>query len=712
VSVGPQYVTWLSTHCTSVLKFVLAEAIGCNFTDLDTKWESASPITRHQALRKLSGLLPSKIWNHMISRGIVSSAFLRENDGSEKSELKRYLEKYLSTKRRNKNTKLLNKNVPTKLSQEICLSHALTVARVSNQRRELPVDEGSWNRIDKASDVYHLFFKDILKEGLHIELPMVATLIPKGIDDYRLKAIPCNESLVLQQYILNELLVIRGAFYDDYIPAVRYSSQGIVTTGLDLPTSIIEQTGCVSFAYQINTAAISGDIPGHTGMFRPFYDCWKDFICYLDDGIESIEANRLRVERLDLRRFYDSLPIHSVRDVLLPRLTEGLKALEDPRECAPFFRPDLNDPSERSKELIDFFIEESFYYQYLDPSTGVPKRYDYADRGIPQGPDLSAYLANIALFPLDQVIAEYIHKINKETWAKKEKIHIRCARYIDDIVIISDSAKILSELKLIIESELNKLGLELNKKADPLPQMSKQDIRNWLKDARGGLGVSVGLELSSDTFDNLLNDSGLGGGISDRRDALKLLHSTDMYSPIVSETEIIASLIEILNCNEIRYDDICAVAEAIWRLIFRTDSWALEDFPKLWKDVTPQKPDQESLLCRNEIMLFVAIDGLDRVLYKRRDRNFTYTDIERSRLSSQRSNAAKLILKTNNHINTFVKIFGCDLQIIKKVKYSIELKMACCINHAVLLEPVSNATALQCVDVRTPYGLLLNATFI
>jgi hypothetical protein len=150
--------------------------------------------------------------------------------------------------------------------------------------------------------------------------------------------------------------------------------------------------------------------PRRTGMFRSYYDCWRDFIAHIDARVTEFPKGKYHVARLDIRRFYDTVPRSAVNTVLLRSVADALAELADSTtepsgasKCAPLFLPTISKPLERAQVLVDWLCDQSFDYLIENPGTG---HLDRGNHGLPQGPDLSAYLANISLFPLDRKLAK------------------------------------------------------------------------------------------------------------------------------------------------------------------------------------------------------------------------------------------------------------------------------------------------------------------
>lgn len=134
-------------------------------------------------------------------------------------------------------------------------------------------------------------------------------------------------------------------------------------------------------------------------------------------------------------------------------------------------------------------MEEIYEPAYFDPETGKICQKENIIAGIPQGPDLSAYLANIVLFDLDKTVLDYVNEENQN--AKEGKIRIRYARYVDDMVIIASDADCLIYLKSLISSMLFDKGLFLSPKTDQADNITKEEAFDWTISEKGGLGVSA-----------------------------------------------------------------------------------------------------------------------------------------------------------------------------------------------------------------------------
>lgn len=70
------------------------------------------------------------------------------------------------------------------------------------------------------------------------------------------------------------------------------------------------------------------------GMFRNYYDCWKEYLNFIQNGIECLESEKIYRIKLDIRKFYDNIPRYAVEKALISHIREALKA--DGRKFALF----------------------------------------------------------------------------------------------------------------------------------------------------------------------------------------------------------------------------------------------------------------------------------------------------------------------------------------------------------------------------------------
>jgi len=217
--------------------------------------------------------------------------------------------------------------------------------------------------------------------------------------------------------------------------------------------------------------------PRRTGMFRSYFDCWRDFISYIDSRVAAFPPGNFHVARLDIRKFYDTVSRPAVNAVLLPAVLDAFAELSDCNSteesllCAPLLCPSIRHSAERARFIVDWLADQSFDYELDDPSL-----VDFADRasGLPQGPDLSAYLANVSLFPLDRalskVVAELDFQASRDQGHRVNDLNVSgvrggvYARYVDDMVIVARTSHDLARLRTTVEQQLATIGMELSPK--------------------------------------------------------------------------------------------------------------------------------------------------------------------------------------------------------------------------------------------------------
>ncbi len=651
---------FLEDSVVSCLGYLMAHQFNCQPSDIDAVWDSVSQTERLACMRSFDHLGDGTLWSFAFAKLSPFSVFLG-TARREEPEWLREIENFLRFEEPRarfapkRDVADIEKSTPS-LGRER-LSHAQKLAASSLQRRDIPVDEGAWLRMNLASDVFEEHFKTMLNSGKSHEEPFAAVKIPKRFGEFRLKALPCHEDLVLQQYMMNALLCDYPQYprFLEWIPAIRFNRYERRVrsrlTGLVKPKKNDE---IVSFAYQIDMDVLDGRTPpGESGMFRHYRESWQEFIRYLDIQVARIGVRDLHVARLDIRQYYDQLPLFAVRDALLEPMEKAFDSLGDAKQCAPEFLPDITDPKGRSQKMVDWLCKQSFGYRYYDPSSGQPHDYKWKDRGVPQGPDLSAYLANIALFPLDKAVKDHIDKLNEPGVddQKDDAIRAAYARYVDDLILITDSAEILTQLQSLIENELSKLGLELNKKTAPLPSMTQADVREWLTDERGGLGVSAPSQAPTADFETLVNDC-IDSGQVDRQDSLLVLYSPHMDDPNTDCQEVIHGVRAARNSQELRYGDLCSAAKHLWRVVLEeaSDGVALEEiaqqFFNYWNDTDrPKKSsDAEIKAFHDAYAILAALDGIERFLYSRADRNPTFSSSAHQKHEVRRKRLARTVI--------------------------------------------------------------------
>lgn len=452
------------------------------------------------------------------------------------------------------------------------LNHARELAYMGSRRGELPCAEPEWERLNIAATAFNVLLKERLAGPLNKAIDLYdAVKVPRkfGGNEARLKAMPRPADLIVQQYFLNELLSERldqfcldDGVFSNCIPAVRYYGEGrpTVTTGLrtgtDEPTIDIDNEQVLSFAYQIDMEVIEGRKPASDqGMYRPYVDSWRDFMQSLKTQAEEIGV--VHSLRLDVKRYYDNLQRFVVRDSFLMNLKAGLDKrgnFSDP--FAPLMPNKANETSDsRAAQVVDAICDLLFGYCYESPEDG--SRVDANDEmGIPQGPVLSAWVGNIALFPLDQQARKLMVKHNAEGR------RIGYARYVDDLVLLADSAELLTEMRRVIEGSARALGLGLVAKADDIPVLPASEFYKQLNEGRAFAASGPAWEPP------MIGDGEQGWGLwaettyTDRQSALQIFRNSGLFRD--SRDEIVHAVSTAFKAKDLRPSELAKGARWLW----------------------------------------------------------------------------------------------------------------------------------------------------
>lgn len=467
---------------------------------------------------------------------------------------------------------------------------ALTVGRSSTQRREYPLDDEAWERLAVAATPLFHVHRERLRTGDGPMAPLIARHLPKGGGRNRLKAGPVAADALLQQYALIELLRDRPGApgFSDRIPAVRFDrrtgGRGIYRTGTE------GESEALSFAYQVDMGIVNGEAPPmREGIFRPYFECWRAFIDHLDGKIRQYRHEDLQILRLDITGFYEFVRRDVIGDALQGPLERALSQFAEadrgPLGFAPLLLPETGaDATTRANVFTDFLLRHAFHSEHADPETGAAARLT----GLPQGPDLSAYLANISLFDLDDMMRAEVQRIDaayegseaENTWelggraadpaamnrddARRERRRGGCsaayARYVDDIIIICPTGDIAGLLRRKIETHLQLRGLSLNRKNPTPPLMTRGEAREWLTDSRMGFGFSGPLADMpvTDSMDPLAD-----AGDIDRRTALGLLFDPEL-DDLRRPERIYERLERAFRAAEVRFGDRANAYRRLW----------------------------------------------------------------------------------------------------------------------------------------------------
>jgi hypothetical protein len=325
--------------------------------------------------------------------------------------------------------------------------------------------------------------------------------------------------------------------------------------------------------------------------------------------------------------------------------------------CAEFLasKSDRDGPDKRARTIVDWLCEQSFHYQYLDPANGEPV-WTTEVQGVPQGPDLSAYLANIALFPLDRAIAELINKLASHSASGSIPVY---ARYVDDMIVVVDDRAHLKMIRDEIANQLSRLGLELSTKTDPAYEMTPEGFDEWLTKGR-----AVGLGLSGELRETLVTAplEVIGGladaGEIDRTSSLYILYDLNLHRPEQTEREKLFEAVAVARrAPELRHNDEGAAASLLWRYLASAESPpdsaddAAEQMKQLWQRTSPDgsgftlAPDgaDEAKIVNCAGPILAWIDGLQRFLGIRVEFDTALTLSERQIVKKWQHNVARWV---------------------------------------------------------------------
>lgn len=504
-----------------------------------------------------------------------------------------------------------DKDFLTDISAKV--KHAIKVAQSSGLSSALPNDISEWRRLDMSSVAVGTILEDRFNLNTDLRplepLNTFKTSRKIGDPEARIMHMHCAEDLISHQYLMNELLT---QSYDNFplkhtdkshrrlsdcIPATRYYRDDNLSASTGNP---VREDVVLSFAYQIDMELIEGAPPKKEGMFRPYFDSWKDFTASISTVAKKMPL--VHMVRLDLKRYYDELQRYVVRDAL--RNCIPVNIFENER-----FAVLIKEENRRKDFLINFILEQSFGYSFYDSKTGEVQTKS-SQKGIPQGPDLSSFIANLVLFKVDEA-ARYFIQTYKNEDTDYSPAHY--ARYVDDMVIIADSANLLAKFRSTVEDSIKDLQLEIVAKEQPAA-MKPDDFLRYLGKgkalaASGPTGVEQPIDFNELKFIEKI----------ERYQALGLLNDKSLYASEVSM--ILKKVYMAANSEDLRLNDLKKVSKWLWyAAASKFNSGTLEPEPvePLIKDYLVEwsrtVSNINTPLCMNECFwedpLLIALDGL------------------------------------------------------------------------------------------------------
>jgi len=549
----------------------------------------------------------------------VSQGFPRKLlviNGSPLSEEKTWIQELASYSEPKKLKEKTNYHIYPDQNAALKLNLARELAQSGANKGEVLSDIAAWRRLSLAATTFNEGIASRLKQNQFQPIePFDAVHVSRGFGktEPRLKSMPCPEDLIAQQYIINELLSEQlddgtDLQFSEFIPAVRYyrSLDKQKTTG-EPNGSSFEET--LSFAYQIDMDVLEGRHPPSSGgIFRPYFDCWKEFIASLLSQGKGM--NQVHMVRLDLKRYYDNIKRSVMKSMLQECISSAFANLDSSEHFAPLFQP-KGFIGERNRAVVDFLVDQSFGFYFYHPDTGESKKSD-RERGIPQGPVLSAWLGNSLLFKLDSKIRSKLKEYNYEGQSRAGY-----ARYVDDVVIISDSLDILNVLRAVVEDVTSSLGLEMVPKESFAP-MSAQDFLDELTSGRA-LAVS-GPREETEVFE--IEDFEYGWGAWQeqqitRQSSLELLRDPRLYQ---ASPEIIKNqLFTALRASDLRPSELSKAARWTWYISAiichnANNTNVIGVYWEIWNSVCQNSPFELNKDLPWDDPSFYALEGLQSLL--------------------------------------------------------------------------------------------------
>jgi DNA primase catalytic core len=572
---------------------------------------------------------------------------------------------------------------------DVQLRRALRIAQSSNFRREYPFDWGGMTRLALAAKASTMSARELLRDPRRRPLPYAARFVPKDDGRTRLKAGPWPEDSLLQQYVLSELLRARPdvpGWYTGFpaVRRIRTTSPFPVMTGPDelRPVGPPDETApVVAFAYQIDQEILEGDAPpAREGMFVPYRECWQQFIDHFDSFVarQPLDAGTFYAVRLDISGFFDNLPRYAVDSVLRQAVADAAERCFAGRafgdEVAELLAPESLRGEEnnraRAEFVADWLADQSFGFRYFDPGDGRVVDAPNATVGVPQGPDLSAFLANMALFPLDHAATALIEEERSGRLNEldpKPRPAAAYGRYVDDMVIVSTSEPLLSDIETLIGERLRRLGLAMNAKHERTKALSRRRIREWLLGEKGAaVLVSAGGEETPSTDRARVEDLLTVTAETPRSRVLQLLYHPDLFAERWSsdpsgrkQVEATLQRMRGLPSIKLRYND--WVSAARWALhsfiarepkasVQQTADGFWDEWSKLYGRDTAEESfgESERDYATRQAQLILAplnlvLEGLERSIDSRHDRRTGLDADLRRAIGRSRERLAQLV---------------------------------------------------------------------
>jgi DNA primase catalytic core len=637
--------TTLDQHSLPAVGILLAASLGYkDATPLVSNdfWHSLSHYPRERALLQAARAL----------RALSGGAANWEQRLSELAAPRPQWAEELLALLRSHSTNILGQAAATEptvlLNEEARLNHARMLAEHGARRGELPCDDETWRVLDRNGQLFNAlalhrlqqksWFQAALCDAVH--LPRKLSSDEKMLADPRRKVMPHPADLHLQQFLLNELLTERHDFahegprtFSDCIPAVRwYKTEGEVrVTGYvgtrEADPSISDDErgpydeATLSFAYQVDMDVLEGrHTPSDQGMFRPYIECWREYMASLSRQAEAIGPH-VHVLRLDAKRYYDAIQRYVVRDRLMEPIEQAL-TVSGAEEFSKLLNRPHHDSRDTAKHLVDLLCGSLFEHRYRHPDN-EGECFSAQVKGIPQGPVISAWIGTIAMFPLDAAARTFMRQPGQRHQDAPERPRVGYARYVDDIVLLADSEARLNALREVVQNAASHLDLTLVRKGDAVAPGTPDAVMQQLNSGRI-LAASVPAWEPPMIGDG---ETGWGmsvddGGIMDRQSALHLLRHPDLLDDPAAVHEKVR---DAMQAPDLRPSDLGKCARALWWQVavqatdgsepVNTETWTglWHAYRQRWEDVCTGHEWAAAYKHQGYDVLF-AIEGLDMLM--------------------------------------------------------------------------------------------------
>lgn len=696
---------FLATSLYSPAEFLIASEMDISPVELNSEWNSCTFFRKNLAMmRVVEQFAPDSAINF---EALLNYGYGEHFQKSSSEAANRFLEqlKYKFTRKASR--------VPLQDKVSIPWGEIVEKARVSYADSDFPVDFASWERIRSGLPVLQYFLQEQLANPGLIE-PCITAYHPRGADKLpRMLALPSPEDLILETAFLTDLLIL-GTQRPGSIPLVFDAGKGPVTYRKLSNGEQSFSVKTVSFAYQFNACDEGTDgIYASRGIFKDFIKCWNDYNNYLLREVNLLEKTLDEVccIRLDIHRYYDSISYANIFR-LLEKIFEGnLLSQRLPPALTQIIKAG-NDNS--LANLTKWVCNRCFHYPFYDTGSGNINNTD-SSIGIPQGPNLSAWLANVLLFDLDAAAIRQCDELNqkyRQSHPNSPNASVACfARYVDDMIIVAPTRSDAESIQAVILKELQRLGLYLSDKIENEEIRSFAEMRQMLRRNRGVLAEPYGSGVTELTAYNESTFAfGLMIGNIDRKNMLSYIHSLECMETVLTTDRATFTnrLVEIIrSTEEIRYRDYRKVLSLILhatlaeqQVLSLSSSGLLNVLMEFLQSIyhplcyTPVD-ENESVTSVNQLWpLFSILEAMQNVLYSKMEQLPLLSTDARTRLELNRQALARLILEQSMLDKLELFVFGDQ----KNSKHPFRDSLAC-------WKIALTVTATRILNVKVPYIL-------